>query len=161
MPKILVIPNKDRHRPDRSPFRRAEEGHCRTGGSGTQLCSGVLTPRRARSRASISILPQRGQQEARRAKKPQEPAATREEAPESRLRSRPAAKGGERPAARSNRLPRPRQPAPRLPRAEAPEKPTRARSAVDTRAANVNIDKYNEKYDAVGRQKVRPRTTTW
>ncbi len=96
---------------------------------------------------------QRGQQEAS-VKKPQEPAA-REGKPQKQA-SAPAAKGGARPQPAKQPAAQAQEPAQRPAEAEAPKQPTRR--VVDTRSSNVNIDKYNEKYDQLADQKVKTRT---
>ena len=96
---------------------------------------------------------QRGQQEAP-VKKPQEPAA-REGKPQKQA-SAPAAKGGARPQPAKQPAAQAQEPAQRPAEAEAPKQPTRR--VVDTRSSNVNIDKYNEKYDQLADQKVKTRT---
>ena len=87
-------------------------------------------------------------------KKPQEPAA-REGKPQKQA-SAPAAKGGERPQPAKQPAAQAQEPAQRPAEAEAPKQPTRR--VVDTRSSNVNIDKYNEKYDQLADQKVKTRT---
>ena len=96
---------------------------------------------------------QRGQQEAP-VKKPQEPAAHQEK-PQQQANA-PAAKGGEHSQPAKQPAAQTQAPAQRPAEVEAPKQPTRR--VVDTRSSNVNIDKYNEKYDQLADQKVKTRT---
>ena len=80
-----------------------------------------------------------------RQEKPQEKAPGQKGAPQQPAAGKPAPRAGQQPAAKEEK---PAQPA----------QHTHTRRVVDTRSSNVNIDKYNEKYDQLADQKVKTRT---
>ena len=82
---------------------------------------------------------------------PAQQAAPRQEKPQQK--GQPQQKAAEK----QEKRPAPQAQQPAAPAQEQPKhQPTRR--VVDTRSSNVNIDKYNEKYDQLADQKVKTRT---
>ena len=83
---------------------------------------------------------------------PQAPAPQQPKAPQGKAPQQKAAPAGGKPAQPAAQA---QKPAPAVVE-EPKQQPTRR--VVDTRSSNVNIDKYNEKYDQLADQKVKTRT---